>query len=220
MTTTSLTSEPPKRTDRAASPWLVVATALFSGVVVGFTSWLAVDYSNGVRALAAVAGLGLALAIMLFIAWALDGEKSSEAVAAPSAGAAASPTARPTAAPDAVFAPTMSTAAAPSSDVARDALTRRLEEGLVRCARSSSRARSMLESAPGSRASDARSNSTSLGLSATSTHSARAGIRMTATGWTRTSAGLRSSSANSFQPSPAEPATANGSSASRRSRPS
>jgi len=117
------------RTGRGASPWLVVATALFSGVVVGFTSWLAVDYSNGVRALAAVAGLGLSIAIMLFVAWALDGEKSSEAVAAPSAGAVASPTARSTAPPDAAFAPTMSTAAAPSSDVARDALTRRLEEG-------------------------------------------------------------------------------------------
>jgi hypothetical protein len=66
---------------------------------------------------------------MLFVAWALDGERRSEAVAAPRAGVAASPTARPTGAPDAAFAPTMSRAAAPSSDVARDALTRRLEEG-------------------------------------------------------------------------------------------
>jgi hypothetical protein len=129
MATTSMPPEPSLPMDRAASTWFLLATALCSGVVVAFTSWLAVDYSDGVRVLAAVAGLGFALALMLFVARALDGERRSAAAPAPGAGVAASPTAWPTGTPDAAFVATMSTSAAPSSDLARDALTRRLEEG-------------------------------------------------------------------------------------------
>ena len=101
-------------------------SALCSGVVVAFTSWLAVDSSDGVRALAAVAGLGVALALMLFVAWALASDEPSEAAAAPRAGAAP---AWPTA-PDRAFArPVKATAAAPPSQVARETLTQRLAEG-------------------------------------------------------------------------------------------
>jgi hypothetical protein len=127
MATTSLQPEPAMPMERPiASPWFLAATALCSGVVVAFTSWLVVDSSDGVRALAAVAGLGVALALMLFVAWALDSDEPSEAAAAPRAGAAP---AWPTA-PDRAFArPVETTAAAPPSQVARDTLTQRLAEG-------------------------------------------------------------------------------------------
>src|SRR5262249_14409654 len=113
----------------AASPWFLVATALCSGLVVAFTSWLAADSSNGVRVTAAVVGLGFAVSLMLSVAWALEGDERSEAAPARSAGVEPAPSAWPTAAPTPAFGPAVSTAVAPSSHAARDALTRRLEEG-------------------------------------------------------------------------------------------
>src|SRR5262249_41761242 len=114
----------------AASPLFLVATALCSGLVVAFTSWLAADSSNGVRVTAAVVGLGFAVALMLSVAWAREGDEPSEAAPARSAGVEPAPSAWPTAAPNPAFGPAVSTAAAaPSSQAARDALTRRLEEG-------------------------------------------------------------------------------------------
>jgi hypothetical protein len=65
-----------------SSTWFLVATALCCGLTVAFASWLADESSNGVRALAALSGLGFGLAIMLLIAWVLD-EEDTPAVSRP-----------------------------------------------------------------------------------------------------------------------------------------
>lgn len=115
----------------AASPWFLLATALCSGLVVAFASWLAEDSSDGVRATAALVGLGIALAFMLSIAWALDTDEPSEAATVRSTGVKPAPTAWPTAVSDPADGPEASTVvAAPSpSEAAGSAFTGRLEEG-------------------------------------------------------------------------------------------
>jgi hypothetical protein len=100
-----------------ASTWFLVSTAVCCGVAVAFTSWIAEDSADGVRLLAALLGLGAGLAVMLLVAWALAGEHSP-----PAAAAASAP----------VLEPTPVTAAAPEPAAradARDALTRRVDEG-------------------------------------------------------------------------------------------
>jgi hypothetical protein len=114
----------------AASPWFLLATALCSGVIVAFASWLAQDFSDGIRATAALVGLGIALAFMLSVAWALEADEPAEAMPARSAGATPAPSVWPTAASNPAFGPEASTVvAAPSSQAAGAAFTGRLEEG-------------------------------------------------------------------------------------------
>lgn len=97
-----------------SSPWFLAATALCCGLTVAFASWLADDSSDGVRALAAVSGLGFGLAIVLLVAWVLEHEDAPQVAAPSTAGwpAQPAPPVWPTAAP------------APAT-----ALTPRLEEG-------------------------------------------------------------------------------------------
>jgi hypothetical protein len=115
----------------AASPRFLLATALCSGLIVAFASWLAEDYSDGVRATAALVGLGIALAFMLSVAWALEEDEASEAATVRSTAVARSPSAWPIAAPSSAFGSEASAvvAAPSSSQAARDAFTGRLEEG-------------------------------------------------------------------------------------------
>jgi len=114
-----------------SSTWFLVATALCCGLTVAFASWLAVESSDGVRALAALSGLGFGVAIMLLVAWTLDGADLPGGDTAPAAesrrGERAS-LARPVAAP----APMPPTATARPSSLratAPTALSLRLEEG-------------------------------------------------------------------------------------------
>jgi hypothetical protein len=114
----------------AASPWFLLATALCSGLIVAFASWLAEDLSDGVRATAALVGLGIALAFMLSVAWALEADEPSEAATARSAEVKPAPSAWPTAASNPPFASESSTVvAAASSQAVSAAFTGRLEEG-------------------------------------------------------------------------------------------
>jgi hypothetical protein len=113
------------------STWFLVSTALCCGLTVAFTSWLAVESSDGVRALAALSGLGFGVAIMLLIAWVLDGRDPARADAASTAVSGAAepaPPAWPTAAPAQM--PTTATAGPPSLQAAvQTPLDLRLEEG-------------------------------------------------------------------------------------------
>ena len=114
-----------------SSTWFLVATALCCGLTVALASWLADESSDGVRALAALSGLGFGVAIMLLVAWTLDGADLPGGDTAPAAesrrGERAS-LARPVAAP----APMPPTATARPSSLratAPTALSLRLEEG-------------------------------------------------------------------------------------------
>jgi hypothetical protein len=113
------------------STWFLVSTALCCGLTVAFTSWLAVESSDGVRALAALSGLGFGVAIMLLVAWVLDGRDPARADAASTAVSGAAepaPPAWPTAAPAQM--PTTATAGPPSLQAAvQTPLDLRLEEG-------------------------------------------------------------------------------------------
>jgi hypothetical protein len=113
------------------STWFLVSTALCCGLTVAFTSWLAVESPDGVRALAALSGLGFGLAIMLLVAWVLDGEDPPRADAASTAVPRAvepAPPARPAAVPAQM--PTTATARLPSLQAAaQTSFSVRLEEG-------------------------------------------------------------------------------------------
>ena len=113
------------------STWFLVSTALCCGLTVAFASWLAVESPDGVRALAALSGLGFGVAIMLLVAWLLDGEDPPRADAASTAvsGAAGpAPPAWPTAVPAQM--PTTATARPPSLQAAaQTALNLRHAEG-------------------------------------------------------------------------------------------
>jgi hypothetical protein len=114
-----------------SSTWFLVATALCCGLTVAFASWLADESSDGVRALAALSGLGFGLAIMLLVAWMLDGAGLPRDDAAPAAEAApaerASP-ARPVAAP-APLPPAATARPSSPQATAPTALSLRLEAG-------------------------------------------------------------------------------------------
>jgi hypothetical protein len=58
-----------------ASPWFLVTTAIVTGLVTAFTSWLATDSTDGVRLLAVLIGVAVGLGVMLLVAWALSGEE-------------------------------------------------------------------------------------------------------------------------------------------------
>jgi hypothetical protein len=112
-----------------SSTWFLVATALCCGVTVAFTSWLADESSDGVRALAALSGLGFGLAIMLLVAWALDSADPPRVEVAPAAGARPAEPA-PSAWPGAAPGPLPTTARPPSFEItAPAALGLRVEEG-------------------------------------------------------------------------------------------
>jgi hypothetical protein len=100
-------------------------------LIVAFASWLAEDSSDGVRATAALVGLGIALAFMMSVAWALEGDEPSETVTVRSTSVAPTPPAWPSAKPNSAFGSEASTvvAAPSSSQAARDAFARRLDEG-------------------------------------------------------------------------------------------
>jgi hypothetical protein len=60
-----------------ASPWFLFSTAIVTGFVTAFTSWLAADSTDGVRLLAVLIGVGVGLGAMLLVAWALTGEETT-----------------------------------------------------------------------------------------------------------------------------------------------
>jgi hypothetical protein len=113
------------------STWFLVSTVLCCGLTVAFTSWLAVESPGGVRALAALSGLGFGVAIMLLVAWVLDREDPPRADAASTAVSGAAepaPPARPVAVP--AHMTTTATARPPSlQGAAQTAFNLRLEEG-------------------------------------------------------------------------------------------
>ena len=61
----------------------LAATTVCCGLVVALATWAASDASNGVRALAALIGLGSSLAVMLLIAWAAAAENAPAVYAPP-----------------------------------------------------------------------------------------------------------------------------------------
>src|SRR5689334_9536888 len=54
-----------------ASPWFLGTTAVVAGGTTAVTSWLADESSDGVRLLAVLIGVGIALVVMLLVAWAM-----------------------------------------------------------------------------------------------------------------------------------------------------
>jgi hypothetical protein len=68
-----------------ASPWFLVTTAIVTGLVTAFTSWLATDSTDGVRLLAVLVGVAVGLGVMLLVAWALSGEGEVPTVTMPAA---------------------------------------------------------------------------------------------------------------------------------------
>ena len=57
-----------------ASGRFLVWTAVSCAVGVGLCTWLAAGSSNGVRAVAALIGLGIGLLVVFLVAWAMPGE--------------------------------------------------------------------------------------------------------------------------------------------------
>jgi hypothetical protein len=57
-----------------ATPWFIATTAVVSALITAFASWLAVDSSTGVRVVAVLVGIAVALGVMLVVAWALSPE--------------------------------------------------------------------------------------------------------------------------------------------------
>ena len=100
------------------SSWFLASAAACCGLAAAFTTWLTNDSSGGVRALAALIGIGAVLAVLLLIAWAVAAED------APSAAAVPGPTPAPVQA-QAVTDP------APPSSSARSVLTTLLEDGFA-----------------------------------------------------------------------------------------
>jgi hypothetical protein len=81
-----------------ASPWFLVTTAIVTGLVTAFTSWLATDSTDGVRLIAVLIGVTVGLGVMLLVAWALSGENEAPTVTMPAAEpvvTATPPVARP-----------------------------------------------------------------------------------------------------------------------------
>jgi hypothetical protein len=68
----------PQMSRIVASGWFLASTAVCCAIAVGLMSWIASDSSAGIRALAAVIGLGAALAVMLLVAWVLAAEPQPE----------------------------------------------------------------------------------------------------------------------------------------------
>jgi hypothetical protein len=106
-----------------ASTWFLFWTAICCAVTVGFTTWVSDGSSGGVRALAALMGLGFGLAIVLLVAWALAEDEPQEPERSP---AAAAPPVRPVQSP-----PPAPLEPAPAADAAASELGLRLDEGRV-----------------------------------------------------------------------------------------